>query len=129
MWNLFNRCVLRSLWKLCERNAFVWDDRIPQEYQERLEKIYILHPDMYLQIAMCLFVRWFLHALWEKVHYLNRLEDLHSQFPALVSQLPSFVKEHDAELEDHPLMDYGFCTLSEVDAAVPTASSGPAFYT
>lgn len=90
--------------------------RIPWTHLERLSAIYVLHPDIVLQLAMCLWVRWWTPELWEKVHYLHRLEDLKEHFPDVSDRLPSFVKDHDQELGEHPLMDYGFITVNEAEA-------------
>lgn len=107
MWNLFNR--------------------MPKLYQDRLYRFYVLHPDVYAQLTIWLVVRWFMFQLWIKIHYFNRVEDMNSFFSNEVVEFPSFVEEYDQELNKHPLMNYGFCTFSEVDSA--SSGSGPVFYT
>eukprot|EP01025_Chloroclados_australasicus_P039049 TRINITY_DN4032_c0_g2_i1.p2 TRINITY_DN4032_c0_g2~~TRINITY_DN4032_c0_g2_i1.p2 ORF type:complete len:214 (-),score=13.15 TRINITY_DN4032_c0_g2_i1:518-1159(-) len=87
---------------------------LPSQFANNLVSFYVLHCDIWLWSAMLYWCPWIQGEFWSKVRYQNRVEFLWDYFPKGQLVLPEFVLEHDSDLEDQPLMDYGFYKHKEM---------------
>jgi hypothetical protein len=91
-------------------NAF---EALPEAWQEQLTSFYVVHPAATLRgtLAMLpffIFSPFSSGSFAHKVVYLDRLDMLWAHVePAELRAMPTFVAEHDKELADSPLLDYG----------------------
>jgi len=102
---------LRWLWRVYES--------APAMLRDNLAAVHVLHPDFALwtvSMAMC---PWLSARLWSKVDWVRRVEFLWEA--VLPVDLPAFVTEHDALLEDEPLRDYGIVAHKELLMQQPGA--------
>lgn len=104
-----------SYWANSPGVRWLWNayNRSPPWCRTKLKDVYVVHPDLHLHATMWLLCRWMSDGLWSKVRILVRLEFLWDHFSKDALPIPTFVYEHDQELEDHPLMDYGIITTRE----------------
>ncbi|KAH9326005.1 hypothetical protein KI387_006183 [Taxus chinensis] len=83
-------------------------EELPPVFKERLQVVYFLHPGLQSRLLFATFGRFFLSGgLYEKLRYVNRLEFLWDHIRKAQIEIPDFVHDHDDQLEDRPLMDYG----------------------
>eukprot|EP01018_Ginkgo_biloba_P005591 Gb_16648 [translate_table: standard] len=83
-------------------------EELPEDYKERLQVIYFLHPGIRSRLLFATLGRFLLSGgLYWKLKYINRLEFLWDNVRKGQVEIPDFVCEHDDLLEDRPLMDYG----------------------
>eukprot|EP00249_Psilotum_nudum_P014050 c24638_g1_i1 orf=197-967(+) len=86
-------------------------DTLPQDYRNRLQIIYFVHPGLLSRTIMGTFGRFFMSdGLYGKVEYISRIEFLWDHMKKGQIEVPDLVYEHDNELEHRPLMDYGLET-------------------
>ncbi|KAH9298674.1 hypothetical protein KI387_030356, partial [Taxus chinensis] len=86
-------------------------EELPLDYKERLQVVYFLHPGIRSRLLLATLGRYFLSGgLYWKLKYINRLEFLWDDIKKREIEIPEFVVEHDALLENRPLMDYGIET-------------------
>ncbi|GLJ11765.1 hypothetical protein SUGI_0176410 [Cryptomeria japonica] len=86
-------------------------EELPSDYKERLQVVYFLHPGIRSRMLLATLGRYFLSGgLYWKLKYVNRLEFLWDDIKKKEIKIPEFVVEHDAMLENRPLMDYGIET-------------------
>ncbi|KAG2499473.1 hypothetical protein HYH03_002420 [Edaphochlamys debaryana] len=106
-----------SYWRNCPSLAWLWRtyERLPSKYRERLHRLYVVHCDLPLWMAASALVPLFSEALWSKVAWISRVEFLWDHLPKKQFAVPDFVAEHDAILEDQPLMDYGVVATKEIN--------------
>ncbi|GMH45377.1 hypothetical protein BSKO_13334 [Bryopsis sp. KO-2023] len=104
-----------SYWTNSPGVRWLWNSysSSPPWCRAKLQQVYVVHPDLQLHASMWLLCRWMSDRLWSKVHFFVRLEFLWDHFAKDALPLPTSVYEHDQELEDHPLMDYGIITSKE----------------
>lgn len=86
----------------------LWE-RLPARLRRSLHRLYIVHSDLTLRTSLNLVGPMLSDGLIDRCDVPLRIEFL---FPELDERLlraavPAFVWEHDAELEEHPLVDYG----------------------
>jgi len=83
-------------------------EELPPSFKERLQVVYFLHPGIQSRLFFATLGRFFLSAgLYWKLKYVNRLEFLWDCVRKGQIEIPDFVYDHDDQLEDRPLMDYG----------------------
>ncbi|XP_059074333.1 uncharacterized protein LOC131070942 isoform X2 [Cryptomeria japonica] len=81
---------------------------LPPAFKERLEVVYFLHPDFQSWLLFATFGWFFLSGgLYGKLKCVNRLEFLWGHIRKGQIEIPDFVHDHDDQLDDRPLMDYG----------------------
>ncbi|GLT74394.1 hypothetical protein SLA2020_461970 [Shorea laevis] len=89
-----------TLWSIC--------DAIPINVKENLEAVYFLHPGLQSRLFVATFgPLLFSKGLYRKLQYVNRLEFLWHNVRSTEMEMPEFVYDHDKELENRPLMNYG----------------------
>ncbi|GLT31308.1 hypothetical protein SLA2020_060520 [Shorea laevis] len=83
-------------------------EAIPINVKENLEAVYFLHPGVQSRLFLATFGRLlFSGGLYWKLRYLNRLDFLWDHVRRKEMEIPEFVYDHDEELENRPMMDYG----------------------
>ncbi|XP_038971568.1 protein GDAP2 homolog [Phoenix dactylifera] len=83
-------------------------EAIPAAIRDNLEAVYFVHPGLCSRLFLAAFGRLlFSSELYGKVRYVSRVEYLWKRMRRGEMEVPAFVQEHDVELEDRPLMDYG----------------------
>uniref|UniRef100_A0A0C9S831 TSA: Wollemia nobilis Ref_Wollemi_Transcript_6287_1253 transcribed RNA sequence n=1 Tax=Wollemia nobilis TaxID=56998 RepID=A0A0C9S831_9CONI len=83
-------------------------EELPLSFKDRLHVVYFLHPGLQARLLFATFGRFFLSGgLYWKLKYVNRLEFLWDHIRKGQIEIPDFVYDHDDQLEDRPLMDYG----------------------
>ncbi|KAG1359474.1 ganglioside-induced differentiation-associated protein 2-like, partial [Cocos nucifera] len=83
-------------------------ESIPAAIRDNLEAVYFVHPGLRSRLFLAAFGRFlFSSGLYGKVRYVSRVEYLWERLSKGEVEVPEFVREHDEELEDRPLMDYG----------------------
>ncbi|KAF5739312.1 hypothetical protein HS088_TW12G00515 [Tripterygium wilfordii] len=101
-------------------------DAIPVNVRDLLEAVYFVHPGLRSRLFLATVGRlFFTGGLYGKLKYVNRLEFLWDHVRRNEMEIPEFVYDHDEELEDRPIVDYGlesdhprvYCAAS-VDAPV-----------
>lgn len=86
-------------------------EELPPAFKERLQVVYFVHPGIQSRLFFATLGRFFLSAgLYWKLKYVNRLEFLWDCIRKGQIEIPDFVYDHDDQLEDRPLMDYGIET-------------------
>jgi len=85
---------------------------LPSVWQHHLAAFYVVHPALTLRGALSIIPFWVFSPFARgdfvsKVQYIDRIEFLWDRVDPVQLQLPSFVGEHDRDLEEHALMDYG----------------------
>jgi hypothetical protein len=91
-------------------NAF---EALPEAWQEQLASFYVVHPAATLRGTLAMLPFWIFSpfasgSFGHKVIYLDRLDMLWAHMePSELHIMPTFVAEHDKELAEHPLLDYG----------------------
>lgn len=86
-------------------------EELPLDFKERLQVVYFVHPGIQSRLFFATLGRFFLSAgLYWKLKYVNRLEFLWDCIRKGQIEIPDFVYDHDDQLEDRPLMDYGIET-------------------
>lgn len=89
---------------------WIYED-LPTDYKQRLQLVYFLHPGLLSRLVLATVGRYFLsEGLYWKLKYISRLEFLWNDIKKGQIEIPEFVCEHDALLENRPLMDYGIET-------------------
>ncbi|KAH7296477.1 hypothetical protein KP509_26G024400 [Ceratopteris richardii] len=81
-------------------------EAIPQDFRQRLEAIYVVHPGAFSRMILATFGRLLSDGLYDKVKYISRLEFLWYDVRMGQVEVPEFVCKHDNLLEERPLMDY-----------------------
>lgn len=83
-------------------------EELPSAFKERLQVVYFIHPGLQSRLFFATLGRFFLSAgLYWKLKYVNRLEFIWDYIRKGQIEIPDFVYDHDDQLEDRPLMDYG----------------------
>ncbi|XP_010941380.1 uncharacterized protein [Elaeis guineensis] len=83
-------------------------EAIPAAIRDNLEAVYFVHPGLRSRLFLAAFgLLLFSSGLYGKVRYVSRVEYLWERMRRGEVEVPEFVREHDEELEDRPLMDYG----------------------
>ncbi|KAI5668783.1 hypothetical protein M9H77_18636 [Catharanthus roseus] len=83
-------------------------EAIPNKVRDNLETVYFLHPGLQSRLFLAIFGSLlFGGGLYWKVKYVNRLDLLWDKVRRKEIEIPEFVYEHDKELENWPVMDYG----------------------
>ncbi|KAL3684271.1 hypothetical protein R1sor_002293 [Riccia sorocarpa] len=104
----------------------IYED-LPLALRQQLYAIYCVHPGLKSRLLLATLGRFFLsEGFYQKVIYISRVEFLADYMKKGQVQVPEFVKEHDDELEDRPLMDYG---LESADPHAFDAGSGTRVWT
>jgi len=86
-------------------------EELPPDFKERLQVVYFLHPGIQSRLLFATLGRFFLsEGLYWKLKYVNRLEFLRDCIRKGQIEIPDFVYDHDDQLEERPLMDYGIET-------------------
>ncbi|KAL2652455.1 hypothetical protein R1flu_020583 [Riccia fluitans] len=85
----------------------IYED-LPLALRQQLGAIYVVHPGLKSRLILATFGRFFLsEGFYQKVVYISRVEFLLDYMKKGQVEVPEFVKEHDDDLENRPLMDYG----------------------
>jgi hypothetical protein len=85
------------------------------EQRTAMQAVLTLHPSLALKSSLWLLCE---KPLWNKLLYCDRCEFLMDYISAAElkkCQLPQFVLEHDNELEQSPLMDYGIFPMAVLE--------------
>ncbi|EFJ32777.1 hypothetical protein SELMODRAFT_168470 [Selaginella moellendorffii] len=83
---------------------------LPAAVRQKLEIVYFVHPGIRSRLILATLGRIFLSdGLYWKLHYVSRVEFLRDYIKDDQLEVPEFVEEHDGELENNPLVDYGIC--------------------
>ncbi|XVE69655.1 hypothetical protein DITRI_Ditri10aG0007900 [Diplodiscus trichospermus] len=83
-------------------------DAIPTNIKDNLEAVCFLHPGLQARLFLATFGRLFFNGgLYSKLTYVSRLEFLWDHVRRMEMEIPEFVYDHDEELENRPMMDYG----------------------
>ncbi|CAM6111184.1 unnamed protein product [Calypogeia fissa] len=87
----------------------IYED-LPQDLRQRLGAIYVVHPGIRSRLVLATLGRFFLSdGFYSKLKYVSRVEFLWDYVKKNGQvEVPEFVHEHDQDLENRPLMDYGF---------------------
>ncbi len=85
---------------------------LPTAWQEQMRAFYVVHPALTLRGALTILPFWLFSPFARgdfvaKVQYIDRIEFLWDHVDPTELRLPTFVGEHDKDLEEHALMDYG----------------------
>ncbi|KAG2441543.1 hypothetical protein HXX76_003164 [Chlamydomonas incerta] len=108
-----------SYWTNCPSLAWLWRtyERLPCKYRSNLARLYVVHCDLPLWGALAALGPLLSADFWRKIEWVSRVEFLWDHIPKkqLLPALPAYVAEHDALLEDQPLMDYGVVASKEVN--------------
>lgn len=85
----------------------IYED-LPQELRQKLGAIYVVHPGLRSRLVLATLGRFFLsEGFYSKLKYISRVEFLWDHLKKGQVEVPEFVQEHDQDLEERPLMDYG----------------------
>lgn len=104
-------------------------EAIPINVKDHIEAVYFLHPGLQARLFFATFGRFLFNGgLYQKLQYVNRLEFLWSHVRRNGLDIPEFVLDHDEELEDRPLMDYGLESDHPRTYASPTHDSPVGMY-
>ncbi|PKA58628.1 hypothetical protein AXF42_Ash008915 [Apostasia shenzhenica] len=83
-------------------------EELPDDYKERLQVVYFLHPGLRSRLAIATLGRFFLSGgIYWKIKYVSRLQYLWEDIKKAQVEIPEFVLRHDDVLEHRPLTDYG----------------------
>ncbi|VVA09983.1 PREDICTED: ganglioside-induced [Prunus dulcis] len=83
-------------------------DAIPINVKRNLEAVYFLHPGLQARLFLATFGRFlFTGGVYGKLKYVSRLDYLWEHVRRSEIEVPEFVYDHDEDLEDRPMMDYG----------------------
>lgn len=108
-------------WQNCPSLLWLWRtwEAMPENYHQNLSRVFVLHCDLTFWLCSALVVPLWRFGLWKKIEWLSRAEFLWFDVDKRTLQLPPFVVEHDYELEEQPLKDYGVVVYKEAlqDAA------------
>lgn len=115
-----------TYWKNCPSLMWMWRtyERLPPKYRSHLHRLFVVHCDLPLWVALAAVAPACTEALWRKVEWVQRVEFLWDHIPKKQLAVPSFVSEHDSLLEEQPLLDYGVVAAKEVEA-VPGMPAPP----
>ncbi|XP_008241992.1 PREDICTED: protein GDAP2 homolog [Prunus mume] len=97
-------------------------DAIPINVKRNLEAVYFLHPGLQARLFLATFGRFlFTGGVYGKLKYVSRLDYLWEHVRRSEIEVPEFVYDHDEDLEDRPMMDYG------LESDHPRVYDAPAF--
>ncbi|CAN1122226.1 Protein GDAP2 homolog [Linum perenne] len=83
-------------------------DAIPANVKDNLQAVYFVHPGLQARLFLATFGRFlFSGGLYGKLKYISRLDYLWEHIRRQEVEIPEFVADHDEDLEDRPMMDYG----------------------
>ncbi|CAL1394379.1 unnamed protein product [Linum trigynum] len=83
-------------------------DAIPANVKDNLQAVYFVHPGLQARLFLATFGRFlFSGGLYGKLKYISRLDYLWEHIRRHEVEIPEFVTDHDEDLEDRPMMDYG----------------------
>ncbi|GLC40032.1 hypothetical protein PLESTB_001518400 [Pleodorina starrii] len=107
-----------SYWHNSPGLSWMWRsyERLPGKYRANLHRVYVVHCDLPMWVGLATLGPLLSEALWRKVEWVSRVEFLWEHLPKKSVAVPDFVSEHDAILEDQPLMDYGVVAAKEVNS-------------
>lgn len=113
-----------SYTKNCPSLAWLWRtyERLPPKYRTHMAHMYIVHCDLTLWLGISALLPWWSSSLWKKIVWIDRVEFLEPELltkKQLKTLLPAYVVEHDAILEDQPLMDYGVVAPKDMVPGIP----------
>ncbi|EFJ40405.1 hypothetical protein VOLCADRAFT_77960 [Volvox carteri f. nagariensis] len=107
-----------TYWQNSPGLSWLWRtyERLPMKYKANLHRVYVVHCDLPMWVGLAALGPLLSEALWRKVEWVSRVEFLWDHVPKKQLVIPDFVAEHDALLEDQPLMDYGVVATKEVNS-------------
>ncbi|KAJ9186389.1 hypothetical protein P3X46_001966 [Hevea brasiliensis] len=83
-------------------------EAIPINVKNLLQVVYFVHPGLQARLFLATFGRLlFSGGLYWKLKYMNRLEFLWDHVRRNEIEIPEFAYDHDEEMENRPMMDYG----------------------
>ncbi|KAG6546006.1 hypothetical protein Mapa_012669 [Marchantia paleacea] len=86
-------------------------ESLSQALRQQLAAIYVVHPGLKSRLLLATVGRFFLsEGFYQKVVYISRVEFLVDHVKKGQVEVPEFVVQHDEDLENRPLMDYGLET-------------------
>uniref|UniRef100_A0A061RRD0 Sec14p-like lipid-binding protein n=1 Tax=Tetraselmis sp. GSL018 TaxID=582737 RepID=A0A061RRD0_9CHLO len=100
-------------------------NRLPESVRLNLSSFLVLHCNWSLWLTLLAVCPYFLRDFWGKVKYFSRIELLEEAIQGTL-ELPQFVLDHDALLEEQPLADYGVYTHRDDIARAEGSAPPPA---
>ncbi|KAK4791566.1 hypothetical protein SAY86_031979 [Trapa natans] len=83
-------------------------DSIPPHVRENLDAFHFVHPRLQSRLFLATFGRLLLDGwLYGKLRYVSRLDQLWEQVRRTEIEIPEFVYDHDDDLGQHSVIDYG----------------------
>lgn len=116
-------------WTNCPSTWWMWKtyESLPCWYRENLSVVHIVHCDLSLWGGTLVALPWWSDAVWQKVNWVARVEFLwdHMDKRVMLPLIPEYVIEHDQDLEDQPLVDYGIVASKDMATAIPGGPPPP----
>ncbi|GLI69419.1 hypothetical protein VaNZ11_014028 [Volvox africanus] len=107
-----------TYWQNSPGLSWMWRtyERLPAKYRANLHRVHVVHCDLPMWVGLAALGPLLTEALWRKVEWVSRVEFLWDHVHKKQLVIPEFVAEHDAILEDQPLMDYGVVATKEINS-------------